>query len=60
MRDIVNDKLAVIQAKTEQIEQVIEKLDGKMRHDWELETPGNSLQEYKELMEFLSNTAGAL
>ena len=39
---------------------VAEKLDDKTRRDWELETPGTSLQEYKELMEFLSNTAGAL
>ena len=39
---------------------VVEKLDNKTRRDWKLETPGISLQEYKELMELLSNTAGAL
>ena len=38
---------------------VAEKLD-KTERDWELKTPGTSLQAHKELMEFLSNTAGAL
>ena len=39
---------------------VAEKLDDTKRRDWELGTPGTSLEEYKELIEFLSNTAGAL
>ena len=39
---------------------IAEKLDGKRGRYWELETLVISMQEYKELMEFLANTARAL